>query len=159
VSAEVSVDTEDRFEKSWGIFEFAIFALMALALAGGLAGLAGRGPLSEGSHATGAAQVRYDRFPHRGALSQIEVQAAGSPSGLATVELSRDLLATSDIKMVSPTPLATGSRLGAQQYLLRVDPKLGGQINFQIQPRRIGPSTATITVNGAPLSLQQFIYP
>jgi hypothetical protein len=159
VPAALSVDTEDRFEKAWGIFELAIFALMVLALIAGLAGLAGRGPLANGSHGLAGAQIRYDRFPHRGALSQIEVQAPASATGLATVELSRDLTARMDIKMVAPSPLTTTSRLGAQQYQLRVDPRVGGQITIQIQPRKVGRSNGTITVNSAPLPIKQFIYP
>jgi hypothetical protein len=158
MSHELPLNNQERFESGWRAFERVLMMVLVLALAGGLAGLFGRGPAARAESRSGEARVSYDRFPHRAATTEIVVEAG--PVGLGYVDLALDPTLTKrwDIKSVTPEASVQGATDGVV-YRFHRAPGAPARITLQVQPRKIGLTRGAVTVDGHALPIHQLIYP
>jgi hypothetical protein len=140
------------------------WAMMALIVAFGAAGLFGHGPASRASvgDQQGSLWVEYERFGRHHGSSELRLHVrAADPSKPLHLWIGPDYAAHVDIQQIIPPPLK--STLGDQGFVFEIaaaDQHEPGVVTLLLQFRDIGLVTGEIRSPGAdPVPIRQFIYP
>lgn len=150
-------------KRSW-LAQRVAWILMLLAVLAALAGAAGSGPLSHRAlERPGSLSVEYERWirftgPHELVL-HLAPGAAPGPS--ARVWLGRDYLEEMEIENVVPEPEHVEA--GADRLVFvfpLVTPGNPTAVTFHLKPHHIGPTAATIGLEGKPpIRFRQLVFP
>lgn len=148
-------------QRDWR-FQRVGWAVLALLVVAGLAGLLGPGPLSNADARGGRSlQVEYERFVRHGDQSDLRVSVAQPQSGEVRVAISREYLEAVKLQQVLPSP--TRVQASGQMLVYVFEHSAGGasmQATFVVQPDRVGTHLARIALDdGSSVSIRQFTYP
>jgi hypothetical protein len=150
-------------QRDWRVQRVA-WALLALIVLAGLAGLLGPGPLSKTEARSGdALEVEYERFVRHGSHAELQVKI-GIPRpnpGTVQVAISREYLSAMNLQQVIPLPARVRSAGRSLLYAFESAPgKALVQATFVIEPEELGSHTAEIAVaDGSRVTIRQFTYP
>ena len=162
----VDLNFDDAFEKQWWRLEKLFWIFAAIILACGVAGLFGRGPLSEASVSdqSGDLSVHYERFARFSTPNTLAVRARKGKFATETVSvhLNGSQLVEDRLQVVQPHPL-----------YVRPDGKNGAYFTFDLpkgveyadvlftqQPATVGFFRSEVAVAGHPaVSFSQFVWP
>jgi hypothetical protein len=157
---EIDVDLDFQ-QRDWRMQHIG-WALLALLVAAGLAGLLGPGPLSN-VHARGSQglEVEYERFVRHGAESEIRVSVPQPASGRVRIAITREYLESLNLQQVLPSPaLVRPSRDSLVYEFERAIEDGPVQATFVIQPGELGSHVARVAVDaGSSVAIRQFTYP
>lgn len=137
------------------------WTLLGVLIAAGLAGLLGRGPLSNvNAHGGKGLEVEYERFVRHGAQTDVRVRVTQPPAGHVRIAISRAYLDSLNLQQVVPSPTQVQS---SGDYLVYVFDLVGNgpmQARFVIQPEEIGAHVARIAIDDdSHVLIRQFTYP
>lgn len=161
----LEIDQDLAFERrSWRVERLG-WALMALLLLAALLGLLGAGPLStaEVRTADAALVVRYERFVHREAPTELELHLVPVPSpadGLTRLWVGRDLAGALEVRSISPEPRSVEATADRVLYALAASGPGTVRVRLDVEPRRAGRHSGRLgIVGGGEVALGQFVYP
>lgn len=146
-----------RFERiGWGV--------IVLAIAGGLAGAFGDGPLSSASvvSADGRVGVHLERVVRYNAPSTLEVRLAPDGVGdtIVTVSLDTAYLRAVDVIRVTPEPVRVRASPDQVEYhMLRPDPARSMTITFAIQAGTPGRHRVRLGTTSGSVEFDQLVLP
>ncbi len=162
----VDLDADIGYELRWWRFEKAFWALAAFVLVLGLAGIFGRGPLSEASArgAGGRLTLHYERIARFSTPDTLEVRVRSASAGdrAVIVHLSGEQLVANRLEVVQPHPLLVrpdGAR-GAYFTFAIPSGERYADVSFTQQPATAGFIRSRVTIPGYPgIRLTQFVWP
>ena len=141
------------------------WVLMALVLFAALAGLFGPGPLSSttAADASGALEVKYNRFERNSRHTELRVKVAGDRVRDGQVQLWMDAAYAHELRMlsISPEPLRVEVQGDRQVYTFAA---AGGpspvQVTLHYEHQEFGKADGRVgLVNGPEVPVGQFVYP
>lgn len=141
------------------------WALMALLILAGLAGLFGAGPLSQATAGSegGPLWIEYDRFERRQAPAMLRVHLGpgAASNGQAQVWLSRNYVEAIEIEQIIPQPERVEAGPERMIYVFNVgDTSQPTAITFYLKPQAIGAIQAQAGLaDEQPLNFSHFVYP
>lgn len=137
------------------------WALLAVVIAAGLAGLMGSGPLSNVTARDGKSlEVEYERFVRHGAQTEIRVRMDQSRASQARVVITREFLDTSHLQRTLPEPARVQASGANAIFYFDVDANHPLQATFVMEPVELGAHEARIAIDdGSSVSVRQFTYP
>ena len=145
-------------------FERVGWVVIAFAIAGGLAGAFGDGPLSSASVASvdGRVGVHLDRVVRYNAPSTLEVRLAPDGVGdtIVVVSLDTAYLRGVDVIRVTPEPVRVRASADRVEYhMLRPDPASELTITFAIQPGTPGRHRVQLGTTSGSVEFDQLVLP
>ncbi|MCY7379267.1 MAG: hypothetical protein LH467_08045 [Gemmatimonadaceae bacterium] len=145
-------------------FERVGWVMIALAIAGGLAGAFGDGPLSSATvvSADGRVGVNFERVVRYKAPSTLEVRLAPDGTGDTTVLVSLDTayLRAVEVMRVTPEPVRVRAWFDRVEYqLLRPDPTHSVMISFAIQAGAPGRHRVRLETTSGSMEFDQLVLP
>jgi hypothetical protein len=158
--AELARDVQPFHRREW-LAQRVGWALLALILLAGLAGVFGRGPLAEQRIETAAVRLDYERFVRRGAPTRWELTLL-SPSAGGTADIAIDAAFASNFEIHSIQPEPSSTSLSGGRWIYSFETRDDGEtlVVFVVQPERIGRHEGAIHVGSSPpLMLSQLTYP
>jgi hypothetical protein len=138
---------------------------MAVVVAAALAGLLGRGPLSDATAeaAGGTLRVGYNRFAHRHAPEELRITAAAglAEGGELRLVIGRAFLDGVEVTSVSPAPLRVEAGPDDHTFVFRVsEPSAPVGLTLHYEPDATGRRPGRVGVAGrAAAEFRQFVYP
>lgn len=161
-SLELDQD-EGAIRRAWQ-FERVGWVVIAVAIAGGLAGALGDGPLSSASvvSADRRVGVRFERVVRYNAPSTMEVRLAPDGVGdtIVTVSLDTAYLRVVDVIRVTPEPVRIRASPDRVEYhMLRPDPARPMTITFAIQGGAPGRHRARLGTTSSSVEFDQLVLP
>lgn len=120
---DLQIERDDRFVARERVLHRIAVVAMALAVAAGVAGLLGSGPLATTSRDGNGYRVTYDRFARNGAPLQLRVETTDAAGGHVWIEDS--LLRATRLERVLPT--ATAERRSAAGVRFAFEPVAGAR--------------------------------
>lgn len=159
--ADLEIGEHPHFEIHWQRIQMALFTIMLLLVAAGLAGLFGSGPLSASTAAIKGApfSIEYPRFARARATTRIVIHPVGAPGGEVPIEIDRELAEALKIESIAPAPIFSGSSDKGNVYLVALAPSAKSPIVFQAQPEQPGRAKGIITVGGASHPVDTIVWP
>jgi len=154
----------DFQRRSW-IAQRIGWAIMALVLLAGLAGLLGNGPLSIATAGGPGSplEVEYGRFARHSGPTQMEIrlQPTAMQGDTARVWLDREYLRGIQVERVIPEPESVEVTADRAVYVFKVNQSdQPASITFYITPDLIGTHTVRVGIdNGETLTFRQIVYP
>jgi hypothetical protein len=141
-----------------------VFSIIGtLVLAAAVAGLFGRGPLSNASKSdpSGKLMVQYDRFERAQAPAEIKIELKNPSQELVPVAFNREFVDAIEIKRIDPDPEQIESAPGKLIYYFR---PAGGADSIRVLMRfefqKAGSLSTAISADNSPeLHFKQFVYP
>ena len=145
-------------------FERVGWVVIVLAIAAGLAGALGDGPLSSTTvvSADGRVGVRFERVVRYNAPSTLEVRLAPDGVGDTTVIVSLDMayLRAVEVMRVTPEPVRVRAWSDRIEYqFLRSDPARSMMITFAIQPGAPGRPRVRLETTSGSMAFDQLVLP
>ena len=161
-SLELNQD-EGAVRRAWR-FERIGWVVIAVAIAGGLAGVFGDGPLSSASmgSADGRIGVHFERVVRYNAPSTLEVRLAPDGVGdtIVTVSLDTAYLRAVDVIRVTPEPVRIRASPDRVEYhMLRPDPARSMTITFAIQAGTPGRHRVRLGTTSGSVEFDQLVLP
>lgn len=159
---DLDLNDSPRFEDNWAKVKAVLIVVLALFVAGGLAGVFGRGPLSRASAQLPAsgAQVSWERFARNHTAGEISVEfTSPGPSPAAEIAFDRPLLDHVKITTTQPRAAIERANGAGAVYGFQMGPGGRGKVVFSVEPSKSGPADGAITVNGERLPLNIFVWP
>ena len=140
------------------------WALWALVLVAGLAGLLGSGPLSstESISADGTLAVSYDRYLHYHSPSSWKLTLKPEEAtGEFEVEIARSLLDAVEVQRVEPEPFKCELRDDSVVYSFHLSPGAStGHVVVHLEYDQFGTAAGFIRLGDSePVRVEQFAYP
>lgn len=140
------------------------WAVLALVLVAGLAGLLGPGPLSWASAATpdGLVEVGHSRFVRHIADTSLELRVLPDPRqpGTARVWISSEYLAAVNVQQVTPEPDTWTAMGGGVELAFPADGPDPVTVQIEIRPDDLFLLRGAIGVPGRqPVEFWQFVHP
>lgn len=137
------------------------WAVIALLVLAGVAGLFGSGPLSSTTRAADGLTLEFDRFIRRGTPFKIKVSISIPPgSTRAELSLPRDYLGSLRVSSILPVPIQVVSGLERTKFLFAVDPASDLMVvDIHAEPTEAGVLKAELIGDGARLEFTQLIWP
>lgn len=146
----------------WGVERVAWWLFVAIVLAA-LAGLFGKGPLSDATVRSAGVEVEYDRFQREDTPFdyRLRIDPALARDGHLAVHVDRTLVDMMDIERIQPEPDTARVGPAATDYAFATRPGHGPlHIVFHYRPHAMGRYAGRIRVEGAaPVVLRQLVYP
>jgi hypothetical protein len=139
--------------------------VMLLIGAAALAGLLGRGPLSSTTRTdpTGALTIRYNRFEHNSAATELHVQVtpAKAKDGKVRVWIDSDYLSEIRVTSMSPPPLHVEQQAGRHVYTFACDGRgtLDLTIHYEHQDWGKAEGKVGLAEGTEELAISQVVYP
>jgi hypothetical protein len=137
------------------------WALLAVFLLLGAAGLFGDGPLSHAhSGDNDSGSIEYERFTRRGARTDIIVTpAVAGADSVQRVAITASYLQAFKIERITPEPRAV--RSAGEHFVYEFAPSAAGAfVSFELEPEQLGRHAAEIIIDGGrPLTIRQLTYP
>jgi hypothetical protein len=157
-----AVDEDLAFQqKDWRV-QRAGWAVLALIIAAGLAGLFGPGPLSNATASGGdVLHVQYERFVRHGGQTNLTVRVASADPGPLQVTIGREYLAAFHVRQILPAPVRVQAGDSDLVYTFE-GPRQAGpvELKFFLQPESLGSHAGRLSAGpGAAVTLRQFTYP
>lgn len=147
-------------EREWLVQRIA-WALLAVFVVAGMAGLFGGGPLSKRTLRADAGTLEIERFARRSATEEWTIRPAAAPDPNApfTLRISSSFLERYEITSIVPEPEST--TLSGREVSFVFDASApDGAIVFHVEPGHLGPSEGSFALGGAaPVRVRQFVYP
>lgn len=143
-------------------FERVGWYVLSLVMLLALAGLFGRGPLSQGqaSSADGRVQVQYARLSRSGVTEHLKITVRGPHNGQVQVLLDGELFREASLETLQPQPLR--SRSEGQGLALQLETGTDGTATLYLTLRADTPGSLEGRVSLGPDSVvhfSSFIYP
>lgn len=151
------------FQRREWVVERGAWLVVLLILIVGLAGLFGGGPLSHAEASSGPLVLDYERFVRKRAPTELDLRVA--PEAVANGEvalwLDQSVVEKIDVERIVPEPVEMEGAVDRVVYRFAVaDPEEPAEVTFHLQPAEPGAVRVRMgLVNGAELSIDQFIYP
>jgi hypothetical protein len=161
----IEVGFDRNFERRWYWVQRTGWVVMIALLIAGVAGLLGRGPLSQAKTASpdGQIQVSYERLAHFRTPAVIEVFINQNvlQTGQVRLEVNGALMDGVRIQRVIPQPVSTSPLPDGAIFVFPVDATEGqAKITLVQEPGTVGLQTCTVSVNqSASVQFNQFIFP
>jgi hypothetical protein len=138
------------------------WAVLALILTAGLAGLFGPGPLSDATASGGDGLiVKYERFVRHGGQTDLTMRIASADPGPLQVTIGREYLAAFHVKQILPAPARV--QAGDTDLVYTFDgPERAGpvELKFFLQPESLGSHEGGLSAGpGTAVTVRQFTYP
>lgn len=160
---DLEITQDLRFqERSWK-YQRTGWAVMGLIAFLALAGLLGRGPLSDSraGGAEGGLEVEYERLGRRNAPQTLRFHVASQPDPEGKIRLSidREYLESIEIDTIAPEPESVQG--GPDRHTFEFAAP-GGEttISFKLRPEAMGSLEGIAAIEGAPaVQFRQLIYP
>lgn len=159
---DVAIDDNQTFERRWRITQRVVLSLITVALLAAIAGLMGPGlmPPARVSLRTVPFDVTYDRTLRFRTPARITIEGRNGSVGVETmVHVSRDLVDAGGLESTSPEPRSVTADKDGLLYHFATAPGAPGKLILMIRPAEAWMLNSTITVNGAPATLKQFVWP
>ena len=156
------IEEDLGFQRNDWRMQRAGWALLALIIAAGLAGVLGPGPLSSAkTRGEGDLTVEYERFVRHGGQTDLTVYIANTNPGPLHLTISRDYLAARNLQQILPSPLRVQPAGSSLRYVFDGPTEPGPvHVRFVFQPDELGLHEARITTGVGPaVSIRQFTYP
>jgi len=154
----VEVGFDETFERKWIRFEHYVWLGMIALVAGGLAGVFGRGPAARSSTRIFPVQVEYERIARYQTPTQFIVTVAAG-SGRRRLFIGRQLLDRLSLQNVVPQPAGAEPRDDGA-VLLFPEESGGTRIILVAQPSSVGVIDNTIGVADGPrITFRQLVVP
>jgi hypothetical protein len=158
----LSVAEAPGFEDRWARAKIVLVSLMGLIVLAGLAGVFGRGPLSQAKAEAPdlAATVTYERIQGRDTPGQISLnfkRVSSRPD--ATVTLDPALAEHLNITTTQPRSIAAWNSADGASHRFQLGPDGRGKIVLLVQPSRPGVVRGALTVDGERLPINLLIWP
>jgi hypothetical protein len=159
--ASVQIQTDRPFELRWNVTQSIIEGLFLLAISCGLLGLFGFGWFSQTSAIVPqAGAVSYERFLRDNAPGQIElVVTSRAPDGKLRLVLNRGFLEQVSIPQTEPRASSVEADAAHVRYVFDLGAEGRGNVTLSIKPKTFGSIEADWTLNGQPVTFNQFAYP
>jgi hypothetical protein len=159
----LEIDEDLDLERREWIVQRAGWIVVLLLLIAGLAGLLGPGPLSHVEASSGPLTVTYERFVHKRAPTELQVQLepGAADDGEVAIWFDRAYLSKVAIDHVLPEPAETIVAADGVIYRFAVeDPEQVSEIVFDVAPAEPGIARGQIGLVESPgVAIAQFIYP
>jgi hypothetical protein len=156
------VDEDPAFQqRDWRVQRVG-WAVLAMILAAGLAGLFGSGPLSNATVSAGdALRVQYERFVRHGGQTALTVRVASVEPGPLQVTIGREYLAAFHVRQILPAPVRVQAGDSDLVYTFEGPGQPGPvELKFFMQPESLGSHAGRLSAGrGATVTLRQFTYP
>ncbi|MFE1599668.1 hypothetical protein [Methylobacterium sp. ID0610] len=160
--AATEITTHRGFEEKWNWLQAIIQGLIGLAIAAGLAGMFGDGPLAHARQPVPGTPLvlRYERFMRAGAPARLTVVLT-QPLAQDQVEvgLDADFLEHVSVDATQPRAEAVDATPAGVTYRFRLGPERQGGIAFMLSPRGYGSVDAVVSSLGGRATLHLLIYP
>lgn len=158
-SLEVAEDP--AFERrSWRV-ERAGWALMALVVLAGLAGLFGGGPLSLAEESAGPLSVRYERFARMASPVKLEVRygAEAVRDGELRIWIARRYLERAKLERAVPEARETIIDGELLAFVFPATPGQGGAVSFHLRFDGFGIVDGRAGAAGRQVAFRHLVYP
>lgn len=160
-ASSLPLETDLAFQRKFWSVERVGWGIASLLVAGSLAGLAGRGWLSERSEKRDGLQVRYERFARADSPTRMAVRPAmAGKEGPLILHLQGDLPSSLQVSQVIPDPVSvtlTSDGLAYEFSARQLSDS--AEILFYAQPQKVGGTTGSIRQDGTTVQIRQFVYP
>lgn len=154
------------FERRWCVAQRIAWAALALFVLAGLAGVFGRGPVSQARARSdsGLAQVEYQRFGRfeTPATLTVEIDPRAQADGEVTVLVSGALIKSLRIEQTAPRPAWVRALPGGELFAFHVAASgRSTSIRFAEEPYHAGHFASRLEIGngGGRLLLDQVVYP
>jgi hypothetical protein len=145
--------------RNWQV-QRAGWALMALAVLLGLAGLFGRGPLSSREAAAPGVTLRYQRVLRLEATESLEFVLDARQAGEAVLEIDSGFVSRTEIERIIPDPREISISPAGQRLSFSARGSGGLPVRLTFLPKRLGRLPARFGTPGrAPLSVSFLVLP
>jgi hypothetical protein len=164
LSDELEGDQRDSVLRREWRFERLGWAVLALILVAGAAGVLGDGVVAAASARStdGTAVLRYDRIIRRDAPTELELRLTAAPGAdsLVVVSLAEDYLAAVNVERVVPEPAMVRASSGrVDHHLLRLDRSRPMVVRVSVRANTVGAHHSVLGVDGRVLSFRQLVLP
>lgn len=162
---ELELHQDLRYQRREWVAQRLAWTVMALVIGAALAGVLGKGPLSNATVAApdGSLHLEYERFLHYRSPTQLTVSVPGqfTAGGEVRLWMAEDYLAGIQIDRVYPRPERVEAGEGRHVYIFRVgDPGKPVRLIFKMQAdEKLGLSGRLGLVNQGAVAFNQFVYP
>lgn len=149
-----------RMRRAWRLQHIG-WALIAVLVLVGAAGLFGNGPLSWATRSADSAAIEYERFIRRDSALTLKISIP-VPAGSAGAELSlpRRYLDSVRIASISPMPLKTVSGAETTTFVFSVDsPATALAVIIHGEATQIGMLDGELASGNARIPFHQFVWP
>lgn len=162
-NGDLDLNQDLRFqERSWKYQRTGWIVMAAIALLA-LAGLLGRGPLSDARAGGGdeGLEVHFERFGRRNAPQTLRFHVATPPDPEGKIRISIDREYLESVQVDSMAPEAESVEGGPDRHTFEFRTAQGETtISFKLRPEGLGPLRGTAAVEGRPpVEFNQFVYP
>ncbi len=160
---DLEIDQDEKFQQRYWRIQRVAWAVLLCAVALGMAGFFGNGPISRGQVQSGDLKVEYSRFARQmaGNTVRIMVPARAAKSGSLRLWLGREYLQRMDVQRVVPFPQAVEVSPDWIGYTFQISSQEGElTINFDLEPQEFGRLRGLVAVDGGPSAqFRQTVYP
>ena len=159
---EVNQDLKHQ-RLEWKV-ERAGWIVMALFILAALAGLLGRGPLSDSVAGERGSRLwaEYQRFARyqAPAIIRVHLTPGDSPEGKVRLRLNRDFIERIELRLVDPEPEIVAADAGGMVYTFLLAAGQPTTVTYHLEANAFGSLPVSLAVEGGDaLSFRQFIYP
>jgi hypothetical protein len=148
--------------RSWRVQRVG-WAVLALIVAAGLAGLAGSGPLSPATQESQDASLRleYDRFTRMHAPSRLRLHFGTQAVRAGEVRIWLDRSYMEQVKLERVVPQPQQVQVGEKRlvYVFAAEEGQPGAVTFEMQHRTFGRISGRAGIGDAVLEYRQLVYP
>lgn len=156
----IQLDDDDAFQRRMWVVERLGWSAFALIVLAALTGFCGPGPASSTTRASGALEVRYDRFVRLQSPAAIEITLPVRGDQVR-LQVSRDFLAQMSIEQVIPEPGSVEADTAFHTYVFV--PAAGAEqirVEFLARPGTVGRVRGVVQLEGGErVAFTQFVYP
>lgn len=136
--------------------------LMAAAMAAGLLGVWGHGPISSTEASSGKLTATYERFVRNVGQNELIVRVApgSAENGRIRVRISQDYLSTNQVQAMAPEPTSTAVAGGDLVFEFPASDRSGLTLRIDTRPTGgMGVREAKVAVLTDSIQIRQFVYP
>ena len=148
--------------RAW-VIERIGWSLMAAVLVAAVAGVFGRGPLSQAQAnlSDGSLTLDYDRVVRFQAPAELRIRLRASPSaGEAVLALSHVYLMAVSVDEIQPPPAQVRRQGEGVAYYFPVEGSAREiEVVFRLKPETIGTLSGTVSAGSRPVQFKQFVLP
>jgi hypothetical protein len=164
-AGDLQIEHDVAFQRREWMFQRIGWTIMLLVVLAALAGLLGRGPLSQVTVSTpdGSLRLTYNRFVHYHDPTTLEIEIAGGVADGRELRVWLDDAYLAGIEIQSITPAPDHFEAGSDRHTLvfRVsDPRQATRITIHFQADQMLALSGRAGIGDqVPVSFDQFVYP
>jgi hypothetical protein len=155
---ELTEDIKSQ-EREWR-FERVGWAVMALLLLCGLAGLLGPGPLAEARAVRENLSVQYNRFARYKAPAELKILCRSPAGQPLAIWIDQEFLDAIEPVAIHPEPEKVSASENRQTFLFNIEGSQLASVTVHFEPNKFGRAHGALgLVDGPSVQLKQFFWP